>query len=202
MKRISKKWALIACIVITSLVMVLEFIVSAIANSLMLYSDALHMLGHNFALVISFIAILIAEKRGNHKVEYVAALVNGLSLLFFVAYILIDGIKHLIDPSSILAMETMMVALVGLAVNLLTALILFKSGLEDLNTKSTFLHLLADTFSSVAVIGGSIIIYYTNFFIIDALLSIVVAVVIAKWSLGLIRHSIKVLSKPVVLSAP
>ncbi len=199
MKTLSKKMALLICIAITTGVMVLEFVVSAISHSLMLYSDALHMLGHNMALIISLIAILIAEKKGSSKVEYIAALINGLSLIFFVVYILVDGIKSLVNPSPILAAETLMVSLVGLTVNLVTAMILFRTGVEDLNTKSTFLHLLADTFSSVAVIAGAIIIYYTHFYIIDAVLSIIVSIVIAKWCIDLIKKSVKMLIKPAVV---
>jgi cobalt-zinc-cadmium efflux system protein len=200
MKKLHKKNALLICILVTTVVMVLEFVVSAISNSLMLFSDGLHMLGHTLALVISLIAIVIAEKRHNSKIEYVAALVNGISLSFFVIYIFIDGIKTMIHPTTILPVETLVVSCLGLGVNLFTAFVLFRTGLEDLNTKSTFLHLLADTFSSMAVISGAIIIYYTRLYIIDALLSIVVSIVIAKWCVGLIKTSLKMLGKQTAYS--
>ena len=85
------------------------------------------------------------------------------------------------------------VALIGLAVNLVTAVILGRSGLEDLNTKSAFLHMLADTFSSVAIVVGGIVLPLTDWILIDPLLSLVVAGVVVKWSWDLLRASTLIL---------
>jgi cobalt-zinc-cadmium efflux system protein len=180
--------------------MVVEFVASAITGSLMLWSDGIHMLSHAASLGISFVAATIAarptSKRfpfGLHRVEIIAAHVNGVGLAIFTLYIVYESIHRLFSPVEILSGDMLFVAIIGLFVNLLTAFILSKAGLEDLNTKSAFLHMLADTFSSVAIIIGGVIIMYTDWLWIDAVLSIVIAVVIGKWSWGLLKESFLIL---------
>ena len=197
---LSKERALTIAIVITLAAMVVEFIASLMTGSLMLFSDALHMLSHASSLGVTFIAMILAKKVvgknfpfGFHRIEILAALFNGFSLLLFTGYVIYEAIIRIYDPLPVDSFETIMVAIFGLIVNLLTALVLSRSNLEDLNTKSAFLHLLADTFSSVTIVIGGIIIFYTDWFIIDAILSVVVAGVILKWSWGLLRDASLVL---------
>ncbi len=198
--RLGKKQALMICVVITMTVMAVEIVYSYITNSLMLFSDGLHMLSHGLSLGISLIAIIIAAKKatksypfGYGRIEIIAALINGIGLLFFTLYIFYESALRIIDPLAINVYETMGIAVLGLIVNLGTAWILYLAGLEDLNTKSAFLHLLADTFSSVAIIIGCLVIRYTNWFVIDPILSIVVGLVIAKWAFGLLKDAIEIL---------
>ncbi len=198
--RLSKKKALIICVVITLSVMAVEIIYSYVTKSLMLFSDGLHMLSHGLSLGISLIAIIIAAKKatkyypfGYGRIEVIAALINGIGLLFFTAYIFYESALRIIDPLAINVYETLGIAILGLIVNLFTAWILYQAGLEDLNTKSAFLHLLADTFSSIAIIIGCVIINYTQWYVIDPILSIVVGVVIAKWAIGLLKEAIQLL---------
>ncbi len=200
MARLSKKKALTICIVLTLTVMLVEIVFSYITRSLMLFSDGLHMLSHALSLAISLIAIIIAGKKaskaypfGYGRIEIIAALINGVGLLFFTFYIFYESTLRIIDPQEINIFETMGIAVLGLIVNLLTAWILYLAGLEDLNTKSAFLHLLADTFSSIAIVLGCFIIKYTDWFVIDPILSIIVGVVIAKWAIGLMRDAINIL---------
>lgn len=197
---ISKTKALGWCVGITLVVMVIEFGASYITKSLMLFSDGLHMLSHALSLGISLGAIMIVAKKSSKKypfglgrIEIVAALVNGIGLALFTLYIFYESIVRIIDPVEINISQTLMIAIIGLLVNLSTAWILNLAGLEDLNTKSAFLHLLADTFSSVSIIVGCVIISYTNWWVIDPILSMVVGLVIAKWSYGLIRDATRIL---------
>lgn len=174
--------------------MVVEITMGYLANSLMLISDGLHMLSHAASLIVSLMAIYISKNMAaaeRLKVEARAALINGFSLVFFIVYLVYESIIRLMNPESLEVMKLLSVAIIGLVTNLLTAFILARSGVEDLNTKSAYLHMLADTFSSIAIVVGSIVIYYTNWFALDPILSIVVAAVIAKWSYGLIRDSSK-----------
>ncbi len=196
LRPINKVAALGWCVGITLVVMAIEFAAAALTRSLMLYSDALHMLSHAFSLGVSLTAVLIAKRqlRGAEptfetRPELWAALINGVGLIGFSGYIIYEGIVRIFDPVAISTPETFAVAVVGLLVNLLTAVILSASGLEDLNTKSAFMHMLADTFSSVAIVVGTVVIYFTEWFVIDALLSLVVAGVIAKWAIGLVRDA-------------
>ena len=198
--KLSKQHALLLCFGITILAMIAEFVASYFTGSLMLFSDGIHMLSHAASLFVSWLAIYVASKFSSKKfpfglkrLEVLAAFVNGLSLLFFVAYIIYSGIVRLLDPQAIEVGMTLSVAFIGLAINLLTAFILGLAGLEDLNTRSAFMHMLADTFSSIAIILGAVIIHYTGWFQVDAILSFVVAIVIAKWSFGLLKESGKIL---------
>jgi len=180
--------------------MVVEFVAGSLTGSLMLVSDAIHMLSHATALGISFLAILLAQRGtgdelpfGLYRVEILAALLNGIGLAGFSLWIIYEGILRILHPVAILGPAMTAVACVGLAVNLATAVILRRSGLEDLNTKSAFLHMLADTFSSVAIVVGGIIISLTDWALVDPLLSLVVAGVVVKWSWDLLRDSTLVL---------
>lgn len=151
-------------------------------------------------LGISFLAIRLAQRGasdelsfGLYRVEILAAFLNGIGLAGFSLWIMYEGVLRMLHPVAILGPAMTAVAFIGLVVNLATAVILRRAGLEDLNTKSAFLHMLADTFSSVAIIVGSIILSLTNWIIIDPLLSLVVAGVVVKWSWELLRDSILVL---------
>ena len=186
---LSKSQAIGVCIGITLVVMVIELVYSYVANSLMLFSDGLHMFSHAASLGISLSAIYIAERTKNARVESWAAFINGIGLIGFTVYIFIESYLRLLNPEQIEVNSTFAVAIIGLVVNLLTAWILSTTGVEDLNTRSAFLHMLADTFSSLAIILGTVIIIYTDWFWIDALLSALVAYVVGKWSLDLISRS-------------
>ncbi len=184
---------------ITGSMMVVEAIGGYFTGSLALISDAGHMFTHFFALAISFGAILCASKEscnktfGFYRVEILAALFNSIFLFAVTAFILYEGIKRIIHPEKILGLEMFIIALVGLLVNLTSAWILHGTSRKDLNVKGAFLHMLADTLSSVAIVIGAIIISFTKWTIIDPLLSIGIALVICWWGWGLLRDSVNIL---------
>ncbi|MDX1444785.1 cation diffusion facilitator family transporter [Lishizhenia sp.] len=196
-KRIlSKKSALLLSISVTLAAMVVEFVYGVLLNSVMLKSDAIHMLSHALALLIALFAILYTKNLSEEKakkVEALSAFTNALLIFAFVLWIVVDaGIKfmHLEEMET---SQLLWVAIFGLGVNLLTALILSFGGIEDLNTKGAFLHLLADTFSSIAIIVGAYLTQYFHWFWLDPVLSLVIAFVVAKWGVGLMKESTKVL---------
>lgn len=176
--------------------MVVEFVYGVLLNSVMLKSDAIHMLSHALALFIALFALMYTKNLSEEKakkVEALSAFTNALLIFGFVLWIVIDaGIKftHLEEMET---SQLLWVAVFGLGVNLLTALILALGGIEDLNTKGAFLHLLADTFSSVAIILGAYLTEYFQWYWLDPVLSLVIAFVVAKWGVGLIKESTKVL---------
>jgi cobalt-zinc-cadmium efflux system protein len=196
--KLSKTRALKICILITLLVMGAELIVGHLSKSLMLFSDGLHMLSHAASLAITLSAMIWAKQSGNKRIELAAALINGIGLLGFTAYIIYEAVLRMILPETLMVEDIYGVALLGLLVNLITALILASSGVEDLNTKSAFLHMLADTFSSIAILVGALVIQLFNWFWLDAVLSMVIAAVVGKWALVLIRGAYaQLLIKPV-----
>lgn len=185
---------------ITFGVMLVEILGGIYANSLALISDAIHMFTHAFALALSLFALTIATKEANeHKTfgyfraEVLAAFVNGLMIVLSVLWIVYEALVRLWHPEEILSQATLIVAVIGLVVNVVTGLLLLKADHDNINIRSAFLHMVADTFSSVAIIIGAIIIAYTQWYIIDTLLALVVSVVIAKWAYTLLGDSIHVL---------
>ncbi len=198
--RPQQRKALLQCLVLTNVMMIIEFAAGWFTGSLMLVSDAIHMTSHAAALGISWLALTLAHRPtskrfpfGLYRIEILAALMNGIVLTGFALWIIYEAIKGMFSPVGIQAVELTAVAIIGLLVNLTTAFILHRSGIEDLNTRSAFLHMLADTLSSVVIVLGGILILLTDLYIIDSILSLVIALVVVKWSLGLLRQSVTVL---------
>lgn len=191
---------LLICIFLTGGMMILEAAAGFLVGSLALISDAGHMLTHFLALSVSFFAIALARKPtirersfGLFRVEVLAALFNGLSLILITIYIFYEAYLRLLAPKPFGALEMLAVAVVGLAVNVVSALILMGSAREDLNVKGAFLHMLGDTVSSVAIVLGGILIYFTKWYQLDPILSAVIGGVILVWAFGLIRDSVSIL---------
>ncbi len=185
---------------ITGSVMVVEVVGSILTGSLALGSDAGHMFTHLFALAISFVAIVIACKEpchhrtyGFYRAEILAALFNSIFLFGVTAYIFYQGVERLLHPQPVLGFEMLLVALLGLAANGLSILILRGSVRSDLNVKSAFLHMFADTVSSVVIIVGAVIVSLTNWYFIDPLLGIGISILIFVWAWSLLKDSINVL---------
>jgi len=185
---------------ITGSVMVVEVVGGILTRSLALLSDAGHMFTHFFALGVSFAAIRIActapchhRTFGFYRAEVLAALFNSLFLFAVTAYILYAGINRLVHPEPVLGLQMLAVAVIGLVVNIASVLILRGSARDDLNIKGAFLHVMADTVSSVVIIVGAIVIYFSGWNVIDPLLAIGISVVIAVWAWGLLKDSINIL---------
>ena len=185
---------------ITGSVMVVEVVGGILTRSLALLSDAGHMFTHFFALGVSFAAIRIActapchhRTFGFYRAEVLAALFNSLFLFAVTAYILYAGINRLVHPEPVLGLQMLAVAVIGLIVNIASVLILRGSARDDLNIKGAFLHVMADTVSSVVIIVGAIVIHFSGWNVIDPLLAIGISVVIAVWAWGLLKDSINIL---------
>lgn len=192
--KFSDKSILILSICLTLMVMVLEIAFSFIANSLMLFSGGMHMFTHALALIITLLSMLIARKTKNKSVELIAVTINGMILFYFGIYIFFESIDRLLEPRMIQLTYTLAVAIIGLIVNVFTALLLNLSGIEDLNTRSAFAHVVSVTLMSVSIVIGTLIIYFTKLYVIDAILSIVVSVLIIKWAVDLLRSTAIVLN--------
>jgi len=191
---------LVLSMIITASVMVIEVVGSILTGSLALGSDAGHMFTHLFALAISFTAIIISCKEpchhrtfGYYRAEILAALFNSIFLFGITAYIFFQGIERLLNPQPVLGFEMLLVALAGLSANGISILILRNSIRNDLNVKGAFLHMFADTASSILIIIGAIVVSFTGWYIIDPLLGIGISILIFVWAFGLMRDSINVL---------
>ncbi len=197
-----KRLAMVA--VLTGSMMVIEGIGGYVTNSLALLSDAFHMLTHFGALMISLSAIVIASRFqsedktfGYWRAEILTALLNGVTLIPIVGFILYESYQRYLYPEPIRDTLMLFVAVVGLIVNIVSALALWGIGKEDINIRGAFLHMLGDTLSSVAVIIAGVIIYFTNWLAVDPIASVVISVMIIIWSTGLIYESVQVLLESV-----
>jgi cobalt-zinc-cadmium efflux system protein len=130
---------------------------------------------------------------GFYRAEIIAALFNGITLLVITGFILWEAYRRILNPTPISEIEMIIVAVIGLIVNVATALILWKASRESLNVRSAFIHMIGDTASSIGVVIGAVIIYFTGFYIIDPIISILIAALILVWSITLIRDSIRIL---------
>jgi len=198
-KSLAKK-KLKAAIIITGITMLIEIGGGILTNSLALLSDAGHMFTHFFALFISAAAIACADRPvchhrtfGFYRVEILAALFNSLFIFGITIWIFIEGIKRIFHPEKVISIEMFIIAMIGLVVNLVTAWILHGASKESLNIKSAFLHMLGDLFSSVAIVIGAIVIYFTGWNIVDPILSIFIAFIILFWAWGLLKDSVNIL---------
>ncbi|MDD5584025.1 MAG: cation diffusion facilitator family transporter [Candidatus Omnitrophica bacterium] len=197
---VSKLSRLKLCIILTGTGMAIEFIGGFLSNSLALISDAGHMLTHLFALGMSYFAVLLALKPaskrhtyGFYRAEVLAAFINGMVLIFVSAYIAYEAWVRFLHPEVIRIQEMFLVSVLGLIINGATIFLLAKVSSGDLNIRSAILHELGDMISSVAVVAGAIIIFYTHNYLIDSILSFAICVLIAVWAVRLLIDSSHIL---------
>ncbi len=172
-------------IVLNILFVIAEAISGKISNSMALVSDA----GHNFSdvlvLVFSWIAILLSQRKPSLKFTYglrrstiLAALLNTLILVVAVVFIAIETLNRLRHPVPVSSSVIIVVALVGILINGITAWLFKKGQKEDLNIRSAFLHFIADTVVSLGVVVTGVIISLTGIYWIDSVVSIAIIFVI------------------------
>lgn len=187
-----------AAILVTLLIFGVELAGGWYSGSLSLISDAVHMLGDLFALLLSLAAVLLARQLptrartyGYHRAEVLAAFVNGLILVAVTAGILISAVERLRSPPEIEAPIMLAVAVVGLVANLVVIARLRGHG--GLGVRSALLHVASDTLSSAAVVGAGAVIYATGLTVIDPVLSILIAILILASAVRLLRETTAIL---------
>lgn len=191
---------LAVALAITISFFVVELIGGYITNSLALAADAWHMLNDAVALAFALIAAWIAGRPsdlrktfGYHRTEILAAFLNGIFLWAVVILIIFSAIQRLQTPATVASQEMLLIAVIGLAANGLSAGVLSRSKSESLNVKSAFLHVVSDTLGSVAVIAAGLIMFFTGWYQADPIFSMLVAILISYGAYKLIRESINVL---------
>ncbi|MFW6254986.1 MAG: cation diffusion facilitator family transporter, partial [Chitinivibrionales bacterium] len=117
----------------------------------------------------------------------------GMFLMAATGVIFYESVKRLIAPEHVESTEMFVIAIIGLAVNILTIIILEGSRKEDRNIRAAFMHMIADALSSVAVVLGAVVIHFTGFYLIDPLIGILISILIVTWAWGVIKDSGRVL---------
>ncbi len=187
----------------------MEMVGSILTGSLALLSDAAHVFLDIFSLGISYLAIRIsslpADDRhsyGFHRFEVVAALANGITLALVSIGIFIEAYRRIYAPEPVKSVELLGFAVMGLAINLIVAFVLIgrehdNHGIEDLNVKSAFLHVVGDAISSVGVIAAAIIIWRTGWNLADPIASVFIGLIIIAGSSRVIRDSLHIIMEGV-----
>jgi cobalt-zinc-cadmium efflux system protein len=198
-RNIEKKKLLLS-LIITLVVMFIELIGGFLANSIALLSDAGHMFTHSFAILISLIAIIIAKKPpchhrtfGLYRAEILAAFINGLFLLIVVIIIIYEAVQRIIQPREVFGLEMLMIAFIGLSANLASIIILHGSHKHNLNIKGVFFHMIADAFSSIGIVIAALIILFTEWNLIDPIVSLLISALILYWAWGILKESSRIL---------
>ena len=162
-----KENSLIKCMILTFIAMIVEVYYGYITNCLVLFSDGIHMLSHVFSLFVSFAGFYLYRKTQSNKYGIRAAILNSFSLILFSIPLFIEALNRLFNPETIDLYYSLIIGFIGLFVNLICAYMLNKSGVEDLNSKSAYMHMIGDLLTSISVILGVVIIYFLNWKWID-----------------------------------
>lgn len=187
-------------IILTALTLVAEVIGGIWTNSLALLSDAAHVFLDLFALFLSLGAIKlssypVSETRtfGWHRTEVFASLINGVSVFLISIGIFYEAWGRLFQPEEVKSLPMFVIAFIGLVMNLVAASALHSHSHDDLNVHSAFLHVIGDAAASVGVIVGGLIMYFTGWFVLDAIISVGIGCVIFWGSWRVIREAVHIL---------
>ena len=191
---------LVLALLLTLAMMVVEFAGGYLSGSLALVSDAGHMFTDSGALILSLLASHFAKQPstpnktfGFYRLEILAALLNGSILLVLAIVIFFEAFKRLLHPGSVGAGLMLVVASIGLAVNILSALILMSGSSKNLNVRGAFLHVLSDAASSIGVIIGGLLIVLFRFYIADPVIGCLIGLLILKGGYNLMMEAVEIL---------
>ena len=199
---------------LTTIIMVLEIAAGTWSGSMALLADGWHMGTHSAAFLIAIFAYSYAKKNANNKsfsfgtgkVNYLGGFASAIALAIVALLMILESVQRIIEPNNIHFNEAIIVAVVGLIVNIVSAFILKDDHHHhdhhgdsdhhhdhDHNMKAAYLHVLADALTSVLAIVALLTGKYMGIIWIDPIMGIVGAIVILHWSYGLIKESSTVL---------
>lgn len=204
---IAKKNTLYAMIITISM-MIAEIIGGIYFNSMALLADGWHMSSHALALGLAYFAYIMSNRYksdarfsfGTYKMEILASYTSALSLLVIAFLMIYHSILKFINPESIAYKEAILIAIIGLIVNLICAWLLRSSHdhhhnhhHDDLNLKAAYIHVLTDALTSILAIValGFGLLFGADF--LDPLMGIIGAILVLVWAIGLLRQSGKIL---------
>jgi cobalt-zinc-cadmium efflux system protein len=173
------------------------------SDSLALASDAGHMFSDALALSLAAVAAWLARRPpglkhsyGLARAEVIGATLNGLVMLGIIVVLVVEAVQRLLQPRQVMGGAVMVIATFGLIVNAAVAFVLSR-GQRDLNVRAALIHVLGDLVSSLAAVIAGAVVYFTDWVLIDPILSLVIAVLILISTLGLLRDTLHVLMEGV-----
>jgi cobalt-zinc-cadmium efflux system protein len=184
---------------ITVSFMVVEAVGGVVSGSLALLADAAHMLTDAVALALAWWAFRMTRRPaspamsyGHHRMTVLVAFANSVALLLLTAWIVVEAVERFADPVAIDAETMGLVALLGLGANVASFLVL-AGGERNMNIRGAILHVLSDLLGSVGAVIAALVIWLTGWVPIDPILSLVVAGLLLRATLSLMRESAHVL---------
>ncbi len=192
---------LLISIILNLVITIAQIIGGFISGSLSLISDAVHNFSDVVSLVISYVANLLTNRKkqtihytfGFKRAEIIAAFINAISLIIIAVFLGIEAIKRFNNPQNIESDVVIWLALLGIAVNGFSVLLLKNDAKHNLNMKSAYLHLLTDMLTSVSVLIGGLLMKFYQIYWIDAALTLVISFYLIYISWDILIASIKIL---------
>lgn len=190
--------AFVVGIILNLLFVVIEATVGILIDSLSVLSDAGHNLADVGTLALSLLAFRLMKVKstnqytyGYRKTSILVALFNSMLLLLAIGAIVYGAIHRFFHPQAVPGLNVSIIAGIGIAVNFSTALFFLRGKEKDINVKSAYLHLLADGLVSAGLVIGGIVIYYTHLYWLDAVFSLIIAVIILFGAWKLMKESLR-----------
>lgn len=191
---------LVIAFALTASYMVVEFVVGFTVNSLALISDAAHMGTDVLGLGMALAAISLASRPttsqrtfGFYRIEVLAALANGALLFAVAGYVIYEAIQRFSEPPDIPGLPLLIVASIGLVINLISFRLLMAGSKESLNLKGAYLEVLGDLLGSVGVIVAAIILFTTGWAYADPIIGVGIGLFILPRTFQLTRQALRIL---------
>ncbi len=191
---------LLLAIGLNIIITVAQIIGGFISGSLSLLSDALHNLSDVISLVISYFANKLSRRQastnrtfGYKRAEIIAAFVNSASLIVVAVILIKEAIERILEPQVVGSGIVIALSLVGIIANGLSVWLLHKDSQRNMNMRSAYLHLLTDMLASVAVLLGGLAMYFFEWYWVDPVLTLLIALYLIYMGFDLLRSSTRVL---------
>lgn len=203
--------SLVLALCLTTTFLIAEVVGAFVSGSLALLADAAHMLTDAGGLALALFAIWFAARPpspsktyGYLRTEVLAALINAVVLLLLAVYILYEAYQRIFEPPEVLSTPMLIVAVVGLVVNLISMRLLAAGSEESLNLKGAYFEVLADMLGSIGVIISALVIMFTGWTLADPIIGAAIGVFIVPRTWALLTHSVNILLEgtPVGLDMP
>jgi cobalt-zinc-cadmium efflux system protein len=199
-ERAESSRALAMALALTAAYTVVEVVGGIYTGSLALLADAVHMLSDNLALALALAAAWLATRPatpgrsyGYKRAEVLAALANGVLLVALSIWIFVAAIQRLTDPPEVLGGWMLVIAVVGIAVNLAAGGVLYRSRAASINVEAAFRHVLADLLGSFGVLAAAVVILTTGWVQADPIVSILIGLLVLASAWTILRDSTEIL---------
>ncbi|MBO4603542.1 MAG: cation transporter, partial [Salinivirgaceae bacterium] len=190
--------AFVVGIMLNVLFVVAEAIAGWVSNSMGLLADAGHNLSDVASLLLALIAFRMAKRKASHHYTYgykkstvLVSLLNAIILMVAVVFIVYESVEQLLNPEPVGGKVIVITAAIGVVINGLTAYLFIDKKDSDLNVKGAYLHMAADALVSVGVVVSGVVIYFTGWYFIDAIIGLTVAVIIIISTWDLLKDSLR-----------